>query len=69
MLAVVTVGGVAALVVSTREAARSFAGEPPAPEVWRRYVLDLLVHGLARGRTTGAGASPSDGQGDLAPPP
>ena len=48
MLAVVTVGGVAALVASTREAARPFAGEPPEPEAWRRHVLDLLIHGLRR---------------------
>jgi AcrR family transcriptional regulator len=52
-LTVVTVGGVAALVASTREAARPFAGEPPEPEAWRRHVLDLLVHGLSR-----AGSSP-----------
>ncbi len=47
MLAIVTMGGVAALVASTREAARPFAGEPLEPEAWRRHVLDLLVHGLS----------------------
>jgi AcrR family transcriptional regulator len=52
-LTVVTVGGVAALVASTREAARPFTGEPPEPEAWRRHVLDLLVHGLSR-ETAGA---------------
>jgi AcrR family transcriptional regulator len=55
MLAVVTVGGVAALVASTREAARPFAGEPPDPEAWRRHVLDLLVHGLRRGTKPNGG--------------
>jgi AcrR family transcriptional regulator len=54
-LAVVTVGGVAALVASTREAARPFTGETPDAETWRRHVLDLLVHGLSRGN--GAAAS------------
>jgi AcrR family transcriptional regulator len=47
-LTVVTVGGVAALVASTRVMARQFAGDPPEPEAWRRHVLDLLVHGLSR---------------------
>lgn len=71
MLAVVTVGGVAALVASTREAARPFTGDAPAPEAWRRHVLDLLVHGLsrsvsdpgvtgaARGSVAGNGATPA----------
>jgi AcrR family transcriptional regulator len=56
-LAVVTVGGVAALVASTREAARPFAGETPDADAWRQYVLDLLVHGLSRGN----GAAPAAG--------
>jgi hypothetical protein len=56
-LAVVTVGGVAALVASTREAARPFAGETPDADAWRQHVLDLLVHGLSRGN----GAAPSAG--------
>jgi AcrR family transcriptional regulator len=59
---VVTVGGVAALVASTREAARTFAGEPPEPEAWRRHVLDLLVHGLSRA------ATPANGNGHAAAP-
>jgi AcrR family transcriptional regulator len=62
VLAVVTVGGVAALVASTREAARPFSVEPPDPESWRRHVLDLLVHGLSRG-----GAAPSGSNGSYAP--
>ena len=59
MLAVVTVGGVAALVASTREAARPFTGEPPDAESWRRHVLDLLVHGFRRGgeKANGAGTN------------
>jgi hypothetical protein len=48
VLAVVTVCGVAALVASTREAARPFTATPPDPEAWRGHVLDLLVHGLRR---------------------
>jgi AcrR family transcriptional regulator len=61
ILAVVTVGGVAALVASTREAARPFAGEPPDAEAWRRHVLDLLVHGLSRtaGGANGAARAPA----------
>jgi AcrR family transcriptional regulator len=47
VVAVVTVGGLAALVASTREAARPFVPEPIQPEAWRRHVLDLLVHGLS----------------------
>jgi TetR/AcrR family transcriptional regulator len=46
ILAVVTVGGLAALVASAREATRPFVTEPVPPEVWRRHVLDLLVNGL-----------------------
>ena len=64
MLAVVTVGGVAALVASTREAARPFAGEPPNPEAWRGHVLDLLVHGLRRnGARPNGSHSPAPAQG------
>ncbi len=54
ILAVVTVGGLAALVASAREAARPFLAEPVAPEVWRRHVFDLLVNGL---KPAGAGDS------------
>jgi AcrR family transcriptional regulator len=60
MLAVVTVGGVAALVASTREAARPFTAAPPDPETWRGHVLDLLAHGLERGPSkTNGGAHPA----------
>ena len=47
VLAVVTVGGLAALVASSHEAARPFVREPLPPEAWRRHVFDLLVNGLA----------------------
>jgi AcrR family transcriptional regulator len=50
VVAVVTVGGLAALVASTREAARPFVAEPIQPDAWRRHVLDLLVHGLSSRR-------------------
>ncbi len=43
---VVTIGGLAALVASSREAVRPFVREPIEPEAWRRHVIDLLVNGL-----------------------
>ncbi len=46
ILAVLTVGGLAALVASAREAARPFLPDL-APEAWRRHVFDLLVNGLS----------------------
>ena len=55
ILAVVTVGGLAALVASSREAARPFVQEPLAPDAWRRHVFDLLVNGLAASRPTSPG--------------
>jgi AcrR family transcriptional regulator len=60
-LAVVTVGGVAALVASTREAARPFVGEAPDADTWRRHVLDLLVHGLSRGGGANGVHAPQQG--------
>jgi hypothetical protein len=59
VLAVVSVGGLAALVAATREAARPFVADEVQPEAWRRQVLQLLVHGLAP-RPNGASA-PRDG--------
>jgi AcrR family transcriptional regulator len=59
VLAVVTVGGLAALVASSREAARPFVQEPLAPEAWRRHVLDLLVNGLAPPRPSPAPNGPA----------
>jgi TetR/AcrR family transcriptional regulator len=47
VLAVVTVGGLAALVASAQEAVRPFVSETLPPETWRRHVMDLLLHGLA----------------------
>jgi AcrR family transcriptional regulator len=73
VLAVVTVGGVAALVASTREAARPFTTAPPDPEAWRGHVLDLLVHGLKRGAASGSGGgtprATANGTGVLASGP
>lgn len=59
---VVTVGGLAALVATSRDAVRPFVREPIAPEAWRRHVVDLLVNGLGppaglpRPGANGAGA-------------
>ena len=47
ILAVVTIGGLAALVASAQEAARPFTEAPVSPEAWRRHVQELLLHGLA----------------------
>lgn len=47
VLAVVTVGGLAALVASAQEAVRPFTTTPLPPEAWRDHVLKLLAHGLA----------------------
>jgi AcrR family transcriptional regulator len=47
VLAVVTVGGLAALVASAQEAVRPFITAQVAPEAWRDHVLKLLAHGLA----------------------
>ena len=58
VLAVVTVGGLAALVASAQEAARPFLEAPVSPEAWRRHVHDLLLHGLApKSRPLGNGAA------------
>ncbi|MFT3913632.1 MAG: TetR/AcrR family transcriptional regulator [Anaeromyxobacteraceae bacterium] len=54
VLAVVTVGGLAALVASAREAARPFVDAPLQPEAWRRHVFELLLNGLGPGRTGAA---------------
>ncbi len=60
VLAVVTVGGLAALAASAQEAARPFVETPLSPEAWRRHVHDLLLHGLApkgRAHAPSAGAN------------
>ncbi len=44
VLAVVTMGGLSALVASAHEAVRPFVSEAAAPSAWRRQVLDLLAH-------------------------
>jgi TetR/AcrR family transcriptional regulator len=55
VLAVVTVGGLAALVASAQEAVRPFVEAPLPPEAWRQHVLDLLIHGLGSRPANGAG--------------
>jgi AcrR family transcriptional regulator len=60
VLAVVTVGGLAALVASAGHAERDFGGVHIAPEAWRRLVLDLLVNGIGGRAAHGApSASPA----------
>ncbi|HET8539705.1 MAG TPA: TetR/AcrR family transcriptional regulator [Anaeromyxobacter sp.] len=59
VLSAVTVGGLAALVASAREAARPFVDARIAPEAWRRHAFDLLVHGVAAGRHAPSGANGS----------
>ena len=46
VLAVVTVGGLAALLASAQEASRPFVETPLPAETWRRHVHHLLLHGL-----------------------
>ncbi len=45
-LTVLSIGGLAALVASAHEAARPFFDEPIAPDVWRRHLYDMLLHGI-----------------------
>src|SRR5512138_207176 len=64
VLSAVTVGGLAALVASAREAARPFVDAPIAPDAWRRHAFDLLVNGVASPRTSrGADATPPERAG------
>jgi AcrR family transcriptional regulator len=59
-LSAVTVGGLAALVASAREAARPFVDAGIAPDAWRRHAFDLLVNGVAPTRPhAGSGANGS----------
>ena len=50
VMAVVTIGGLAALLASAQEASRPFLETPLPPETWRRHVHELLLHGLAPGQ-------------------
>jgi hypothetical protein len=52
VLSAVTVGGLAALVASAREAARPFVDSAIAPDAWRRHAFDLLVNGVASPRSS-----------------
>ena len=64
ILAVVTVGGLAALVASAQEASRPFLPEPLPPDVWRQHVFELLLHGVApRGLGGSNGAAMASGGG------
>lgn len=60
LLAVVTIGGLSALVASAQQAARPFLPEPLPPETWRRHVLRLLLDGLAPDRSS-SGANGANG--------
>ena len=57
LLAVLTVGGVAALVASASEAAQPFIDQQVPPETWRRQVNELLLHGLSPRPMNGGGAA------------
>ncbi len=50
VLSAVTVGGLAALVASAREAAKPFVDARIGPEAWRQHAFDLLVNGVASAR-------------------
>jgi AcrR family transcriptional regulator len=45
-MAVLSIGGLAALVASAHEAARPFFDQPIPAEAWRRHLYDLLLHGV-----------------------
>jgi AcrR family transcriptional regulator len=67
VLSAVTVGGLAALVASAREAARPFVDATIAPEAWRRHAFDLLVNGVASARPASAVAiAPAGANGSAA---
>jgi TetR/AcrR family transcriptional regulator len=55
LLAVLTIGGVAALVASAHEASRPFFEEPPQPETWRAHLYDMFLHGLVAPAPGGGG--------------
>jgi TetR/AcrR family transcriptional regulator len=46
MLAVFSIGGLAALVASAHDASRPFFAEPLAPDAWRKHLYDLILHGI-----------------------
>jgi TetR/AcrR family transcriptional regulator len=65
VLAVVTVGGLSALVASAHEAIRPFVSAPLPPSAWRAHVLELLTNGLGATRPA---ASPGNGVAESHPP-
>jgi TetR/AcrR family transcriptional regulator len=58
VMAVVTIGGLAALLASAQEASRPFVETPLPPETWRRHVHELLLHGLAPGHRRPSAGGP-----------
>jgi len=45
-VAVLTVGGIAALIASAHEATAALLEAPIPPESWRRHLRDVMLHGL-----------------------
>jgi TetR/AcrR family transcriptional regulator len=56
MLAVLSIGGLAALVASAHDASRPFFTEPVAPETWRKHLYDMILHGIVGCPPTDEGA-------------
>jgi TetR/AcrR family transcriptional regulator len=60
LMAVLTIGGLSALVASAHEASRPFFEEEITPDRWRQHIYDLLLHGiLAPSPTVAPQADPS----------
>jgi len=45
-MAVLSIGGLAALVASAHESARPFFDQPIPADAWRKHLYDLLLHGV-----------------------
>jgi AcrR family transcriptional regulator len=65
VLSAITIGGLAALVASAREAARPFVDARMPPDEWRRHAFDLLVNGVAAVRSAHAGANGANGSAGI----
>jgi AcrR family transcriptional regulator len=46
LMAVLTIGGLSALVASAHEASRPFFKDEVTPDRWRQHIYDLLLHGI-----------------------
>jgi hypothetical protein len=57
-MAVLSIGGLAALVASAHEASRPFFDEPIPADAWRRHLYDLLLHGVLACPTPAGGSPP-----------